>query len=78
MSKIQFNELNQLEVLNREETTEVVGGYYYYYPSYSYYSDDDVATVYQQNANFTQQLSFGGYAGNSNNTSQSNNATIYQ
>ena len=87
MSKIQFNELNlntsELEVLNKEETTEVVGGYWYYpsYTSYSYYSDNDVALVNQVNSNYTQQVSFGGYkgnTGNSNGTAQGNTAIIYQ
>ena len=91
MSKIQFNELNQnaseLEVLNNEETAEVVGGYYgYYRPSYSYYSStyisEKFANVSQENVNFNSQAALGGGKfssnGNSNGTSQNNNANISQ
>lgn len=85
MSKIQINELNlnasEFNTLEAGEANEVVGGWYGYGSYYSYYSDNDIAAVQQANFNSTKQVAFGGYFGNTyntNSTSQSNSANIYQ
>ncbi|WP_019505020.1 hypothetical protein [Pleurocapsa sp. PCC 7319] len=73
MSKIQITELNKIasefNLLNTQETTEVIGGY-----------RDKYATIYQSNYNDTLQFASGGYysSSNSNYTSQSNYASVYQ
>lgn len=74
MSKIQFNELNQLEVLNREETTSVVGGVGDFF-------NFKGVVINQNNANLTIQNAQSGFSfsnGNSNSTSQGNLAIVNQ